>query len=264
MKIIDVTNVKKNIKFLLKLLDVSIYLPRFNLLMKIKTFGWAFLILLILTNIWAKFTEIYWVENTTYILYFLAAVLLVQDKYKKFKRPMYLFLGFTVLSYLTRSFAGEGYSYEISLVFLTTANIILIRAAAGHIEFKNASHLMMLYFIIIVGINACLLGYHVWGIKDYIKDTAVLSVYILYYINLLILGIVALIYYLNSYSRKSMYFISLALGIIFADILRDMGVFFPEDISVEVAESIIRLACAVFAVLFFVTTEKQLRLLNMI
>lgn len=232
--------------------------------MNIKTFGWAILILLILINIWAKFTEMYWVENTTYIFYFLAVVLLVQDKYKKFKRPMYLFLGLTILSYLTRSFDGAGYSFEISLVLLTTANIILIKVASKHIEVKNASNLMLLYFILIVGINASLLGYHVWEIKEYIDNTAVFSVYILYYINLLILGIVAFIYYLNSYSRKSMYFISLALGIIFADILRDMGVFFPKDISVEVAETIIRLGSAVFAVFFFVTTEKQLRLLNMI
>lgn len=232
--------------------------------MKIRTFAWAMLILLILTNIWAKFTDVYWVENTTYILYFAAAVLLVQDKYKKFIRPMFLFLGLTILAYLTRSFGGEGYSFEISLVFLTTANIILIKEAARYIEFKNASHLMMLYFLLIVGVNAALLGYHVWEIKDFIDNTAVLSVYILYYINLLVLGIVAFIYYLNSYSRKSMYFISLSLGIIFADILRDMGVFFPEDISVEIAESIIRLSCAIFAVWFFVTKEKQLRLLNMI
>lgn len=232
--------------------------------MKIKTFGWTILILLILSNIWAKLTEMYWVENTTYILFFIAAILLVQDKYKKFNRPMYLFLIFTILSYLARSFEGDGYSYEISLVLLSIVNIILIRAAVKHIEIKNASHLMMLFFLVIVGLNAALLGYHVWGIKDHIHDTAVLSIYILYYFNLLILGIVAFIYYLNSYSRKSVYFISLALGIIFADILRDMGVFFPEDISVDIAESIIRLGCAIFAVWFFVTKEKQLRLLNMI
>jgi len=101
-------------------------------------------------------------------------------------------------------------------------------------------------------------------IKEFINSNLTFSIYILYYVNLLILGIIAFIYYLNSYSKKSMYFISLSLGIIFADILRDMGVFFPQDLSVEVAESIIRMGCAVFAVLFFVTKEKQLRLLNLI
>lgn len=123
---------------------------------------------------------------------------------------------------------------------------------------------MMLYFILIVGINGVLLVYHVMEIKEYINNNYTFVIYILYYVNLLILGIIAFIYYLNSYSKKSMYFISLSLGIIFADVLRDMGVFLPQDLSVEVAESIIRMGCAVFAVLFFVTKEKQLRLLNLI
>jgi len=232
--------------------------------MKLKHFGWAILLLLILTNIWAIFTDASWLKNTTFLLYFICAVFLVIDKYKKFDRFMFSFLGFTLLSYLVRYLEGDYYSHEISLIFLSAANLFLIVYATKFIEIKNASIYMLLYFIIIVGINGGLLGYHVMEIKDYINSNLTFSIYILYYVNLLILGIIAFIYYLNSYSKKSMYFISLALGIIFADILRDMGVFFPQDLSVEVAESIIRMGCAVFAVLFFVTKEKQLRLLNLI
>lgn len=232
--------------------------------MKLKYFGWAILLLLILTNIWAIFTDSNFLKNTTYIFYFIAAVLLVIDRYKKFDRYMFLFIGFTLLSYMVRYLDGDFYSHEISLTFLSAANIFLIFKASKFIEIKNASIYMLLYFIIIVGINGGLLGYHVMEIKEYIHSNLTFSIYILYYVNLLILGIIAFIYYLNSYSKKSMYFISLALGIIFADILRDMGVFFPQDLSVEVAESILRMGCAIFAVLFFVTKEKQLRLLNLI
>lgn len=232
--------------------------------MKLKYFAWAVLLLLFLTNIWAIFTDSVLLKNTTYIFYFLCAILLVLDRYKKFDRYMVLFIGFTLLSYFVRYFNGEYYSHEISLLFLSAANIFLIFCASKFIEIKNASIYMLLYFIVIVGINGVLLGYHVMEIKDYINSNLAFSIYILYYVNLLILGIIAFIYYLNSYSKKSMYFISLCLGIIFADILRDMGVFFPQDLSVEVAESIIRMGCAVFAVLFFVTKEKQLRLLNLI
>lgn len=177
---------------------------------------------------------------------------------------MFLFIGLTLISYMFRYLEGNYYSHEISLVLLSAANIFLIYSATKFIEIKNASIYMWLYFIVIIGINGGLLGYHVMEIKDFIRSNLTFSIYILYYLNLFILGIIAFIYYLNSYSKKSMYFISLALGIIFADILRDMGVFFPQDLSVEVAESIIRMGCAVFAVLFFVTKEKQLRLLNLI
>lgn len=232
--------------------------------MKIKKLGWSLLILTILTNIWAIFTDVFWLKNSTSILFFLLAILLVVPHYKKFNKFFFIFLGFTTLSYVVRFYRGEWFSYEISLVFLTVAYIALIMAATKHIEIKNASNYMLLYFIGTVGINACLLGYHVLEIKEFITNNAVFSVYLLYYVNLLILGVIAFIYYLNSYSRKSMYFISLALGVIFADVLRDMGVFYPKDYSVEVAESIIRFGSAIFAVLFFVTKEKQLRLVNMI
>lgn len=177
---------------------------------------------------------------------------------------MFLFIGFIMLAYLPRYLDGDYYSNETSLIILSVANVFLIINAAKLIEIKNASIYMLLYFILIVGINGGLLGYHVMEIREFIHSNITFSIYILYYLNLLILGIVAFIYYLNSYSKKSMYFISLALGLIFGDILRDMGIFFPDDFSVEIAESIIRLGCAVFTVLFFVTKEKQLRLLNLI
>lgn len=232
--------------------------------MKVKNLGWSLLILAVLVNIWAIFTETFWLENTSSMSFFLFAVLLVVHNYRKFNNYLYIFLGFTMLSHFARFFRGDWYTNEISLLFLTLAYIALTLEAVKYIALKNASNYMMLYFIAIVGINGCLLGFHVLEIKEYISSNIIFSAYLIYYINLLILGIMALIYYLNSYSRKSMFFISLALGIIFADVLRDMGVFFPKDYSVEVAESLIRSGSAVFAVYFFVTKEKQLRLLNMI
>jgi len=57
-----------------------------------------------------------------------------------------------------------------------------------------------------------------------------------------------------------MFFISLAISIIFANILRDMGVFYFKDISVEISESIIRMGSALFFVLFFITSERRLKL----
>lgn len=232
--------------------------------MKIKHFGIAVLVLLISVNIWAILTEVPFLKNTTFILFFFTAILLVVNRYRKFGKNLYLFLGLITLSYLIRYFQGDYYSYEISLVLLGLANVVLILDASRYFEIKNGGNYMLLFFTAIVGINAALLGFHLMGIKENISSDLVFSVYLLYYINLLILGIVALIYYLNSYSRKAMYFISLSLGIVFADVLRDMIIFLPPDLSVEIAESLIRMGCAVFAVMYFVTEEKQLRLANLI
>src|SRR5690606_37453059 len=130
-------------------------------------------------------------------LFFFTAVLLVVNRYRKFGRNLYLFLGLITLSYLIRYFQGDYYSYEISLVLLGLANVVLILDASRYLEIKNGGNYMLIYFTVIVGINASLLGFHLIGIKEYIISDLVFSVYLLYYINLLILGIVAFIYFLN-------------------------------------------------------------------
>lgn len=232
--------------------------------MKLKNLALAGLILSLLINFWALLTGVFWVENTSYILFHVFAAVLVINSFKSFRQFFYLYISFTLLSYIVRFFYTENFTTEISLVLLTVANTFLILEAIKHINFKNGSNLMMLYFFGVVGFNGCLLGYHVLEMKEYIASDLVYGLYIIHYVNLLVLGITSFIYYLNSYSRKSMFFISLALGLIFADVLRDMGIFYLKDFSVEVAESIIRLGCAVFAVYFFATKEKQLRLANLI
>lgn len=221
------------------------------------------LALSLLINFWALITGVFWLENTSYLLFFLFAMVLVLDNYRNVNKLFYFYLGFALLSYVIKYFNFEIYSNEVALVFLTVANTFLILEAVKHIHFKNGSNLMMLYFFGVVGFNGVLLGYHVLEMKDYIHSEMVFTLYIFHYLNLLILGITSFIYYLNSYSRKSMFFISLALGLIFADVLRDMGIFYLKDFSVEVAESIIRLGCAVFVMFFFTTKERQLRLVNL-
>ncbi len=170
----------------------------------------------------------------------------------------------TFLSFIFRLFHGQWFCDEVSLVLLSAGNFALIIEASKYLEIKNASALMQLFFVFIIGINTLLLCTHVYELQNYISSTIEFYLYSLYYLNLLILGIVAFLYYLNSYSKKSMYFISLALTLIFADVLRDMDVFYLKDFSVEIAENSLRFAAAFFVIKFFSTKEKQLRLLNFI
>lgn len=241
-----------------------LYLQPLTCAMKIKTLGWSLLVLLLLINIWAVFHEVHWVKYSSFIFYFMAAMVLVLHRYRKFNKYLFLFIGCNMISYLAKSLPGGWFANEIALACLGAANIILFVYALKFIEIKKYNKFALLYFILIVGINASLLGYHVMEIREFVNNNLVFSFYVMYYLNLLILAIVAFTYYLNSYSRKSMFFISLSLVIIFADLLREMGVFFPTDLSVEMAESILRLGSAVFAVHFFTTEEKQLRLFNLI
>ncbi len=232
--------------------------------MKLKfIFITAFICLMIL-DIMAVFSTWFWGVNIIYIIFLFTAVWMFRKKYKKFNTYLFIFLGFSGLAFLARIFETAWYFNQVSLILLTIAYLALIMESVKYIEMKNASNYMLLYFTLIVGINAYLLGIHVLDLRVHISSGLNYGIYIFYYINLLILGIFGFIYYLNSYSKKAVYFVSLILALIFAEVLRDMGVFYMQDPSVEVAEAILRLAVALFAVLFFITKEKKLRLINMI
>lgn len=223
----------------------------------------VFICLLIL-DIMAVFSTWFWAVNIIYIIFLITAVWMFRKKYKKFNAYLFLFLGFSSLAFLARIFETAWYFNQVSLILLTVAYLALIMESVKHIEMKNASNYMLLYFTLIVGINGYLLGIHVFDLRVHLSSNLDYVIYIVYYINLLILGVFGFIYYLNSYSKKAVYFVSLILALIFAEVLRDMGVFYLQDPSVEITEAILRLAVALFSVLFFITKEKKLRLINLL
>ena len=215
-------------------------------------------------DVMAVFSTWFWVVNIIYIVFLFTAVWMFRKKYKKFNTCLFIFLGFSGLAFLARIFETAWYFNQASLILFTVAYLVLIIESVKYIEMKNASNYMLVYFTLIVGINAYLLGLHVFDLRVHLSSSLEYVIYIVYYINLLILGVFGFIYYLNSYSKKAVYFVSLILALIFAEILRDMGVFYMQDPSVEITEAILRLAVALFAVLFFITKEKKLRLINML
>ncbi|MGM1056976.1 MAG: hypothetical protein ACQEWG_13890 [Bacteroidota bacterium] len=223
----------------------------------------AFICLMIL-DIMAVFSTWFWVVNIIYVTFFITAVWMFRKNYRKFNTYLLIFLGFSGLAFMARIFETTWYFNQASLILLTVAYLALIMESVKHIEMKNASNYMLVYFTLIVGINGYLLGLHVFDLRIHLSSGLDYVIYIVYYINLLILGVFGFIYYLNSYSKKAVYFVSLILALIFAEVLRDMGVFYLQDPSVEITEGILRLAVALFAVLFFITKEKKLRLINML
>lgn len=223
----------------------------------------AFVCLTIL-DVMAVFSTRFWLVNIIYIIFLFTAVWMFLEKYKKFNSNLYIFLGFSGLAFMARIFETTWYFNQVSLLLLTIAYLALILESVKHLEIKNVSNYMLLYFTLIVGINGYLLGIHVFDMRVYLSSGLDYGIYVVYYINLLILGVFGFIYYLNSYSKKAVFFVSLILALIFAEVLRDMGVFYLQDPSVEISEGILRMAVALFAVLFFTTKEKKLRLINML
>ncbi|GHA34870.1 hypothetical protein GCM10007103_15490 [Salinimicrobium marinum] len=232
--------------------------------MKTKSLCIFLIVLAVLAGLTAIFYEIDWLQ-----------------------RASQLFIIFPLFGYFFKDLTGQRlnfYGFFLSLIAAKMALIIndywyfshiaigfwlagfgfLIREAIQYIEYSRGSRLMQFYFVLVVGIYTYLLSMHFMEIHGGMKDGFQFFMYLLYYFNILVLGITALIYYLNSFSRKSVYFLCFIISLIFSDVLRDIGVFYFRDLSVEIAGAFIRFSALVFIFLFFVTKEKRLRLLNLI
>ncbi|MCP9199740.1 hypothetical protein MKO06_07480 [Gramella sp. GC03-9] len=174
-----------------------------------------------------------------------------------------VFIVLTVLAGL----AGLVEIDHLNLIFLffgMFSYVFLAREALKYTQRQAANRYMLLLFFLLIALNVYFLYGHLEEMGSQSMNFLELSFYSLYYINLLILGIVGLVYYLNSYSRKSVYFVSLVMMLVLADVLRDMADFYLQVTSVLLLESLLRFGSIVLAFLFFTTREKKLRLINLV
>ncbi|MDR5589776.1 hypothetical protein [Christiangramia sp. SM2212] len=123
--------------------------------------------------------------------------------------------------------------------------------------------MLIFFFILIIG-NAYFVYQHVQELEIYMAGLIDYGIYTIYYINLFVLAIVALIYYLNSYSRKSVLFITLVMALVVSDILRDMALFYLPDSSVLAIKNFLSIIAIILSFQFFTTREKKLRLINLV
>lgn len=232
--------------------------------MKQKLFFALCVILAILVNLAGIFYENFWLRKIGEIVFFLPLIGYYRKDLPLKNVNFVVFLVFAILG-LALSFSGNTWYFEqVSLGFWLGAYIFLAREAIKHTEYERGSRFTILYFALVVAVYTYLLSLHILEIERNLNDSFDLMLYVIYYLNILIFAVTALIYYLNSFSRKSVFFICLALSFIFADVLRDMEIFYFRDLSVEVVGSLIRFAALKLAFLFFVTREKKLRLLHLV
>jgi hypothetical protein len=221
-------------------------------------------IVAILINIAGIVYENFWLRRGGELLFFVPLVLyyLRRIPAKNFNFLMFILLalGAVVLSCIK----DLEYLDQVKLGFWLGSYVFLAREAMKHTEYERGSRFTTLYFVSIIAIYVYLLSIHVIEIEPNVSSKFALSIYIIYYLNILFLAIVALVYYLNSFSRKSVFFICLTLSFIFSDVLRDMEVFYFRDLSVEIVASLIKFAALKLVFLFFVTREKKLRLLHLV
>lgn len=215
-------------------------------------------------NLYATIGEVDWLMQGTQILFILVVFTIYLIRNKKPGFNALCFFLFFFLAQIAGFFFNTG-SLSLLLFFCYIVGYIgLSREAFQHTERQAASKTILVYFILLISVNTYLLLTHVIELKSYMSSDLEFAVYVLYYFNLLILGIFGLIYYLNSYSRKSVYFITLVLAFIFADVFRDAAHFYLKDSAILITGNLLWFTGLTFCLLFFLTPERKLRLMNLV
>ncbi len=232
--------------------------------MKVKYLCIFLIILTVFSGLTAIFYEIDWLQRLSCLFIIFPLFGYFFEKLSKQKKNFYGFFLSLIAANLALVIHEYWYFTHFAIGFWLIGFGFLIREAIQYIEYTRGSRWMQIYFVLVVGIYTYLLSMHFMEIHGSMKDGFQFFMYLLYYFNLLVLGIIALVYYLNSFSRKSVYFLCFIISLIFSNVLRDVGLFYFKDLSVEVVGALIRFAAFIFIFLFFTTKEKKLRLLNLI
>lgn len=232
--------------------------------MKQKILLGFFAVLAVLINLTGIFNEDFLLRRSGEVLFFLPLIAYYYKKINFRSLNIILFIVFALAATIASCMKNLWYFEQIHLGLWLGSYIFLVREAIKYTEYERGSKFTTLYFIGIIAIYVYLLSNHILEIERSVGSEFTFSLYIIYYLNILLLAIAALVYYLNSFSKKAVFFICLTLSFIFADVLRDMEVFYFRDMSVEIVGSLIKFAALKLVFLFFVTPEKKLRLLHLV
>jgi len=219
---------------------------------------------LIIINLFAVFNNISWLTHFSEILIFIPLVFAYFNKLDFKNINLSGFLVLSVLAIVLRFFEKEFSVYLISNLFSMLSYSFLIREALRYTRRETGNRFMQVFFFLLIGLNVYFVSQHLQELEIHMAGIIEFGIYSIYYINLLILAIVALIYYLNSYSRKSVFFITLVMAIVVSDILRDMATFYFPETSVLLMNSFLGMSAIILSFLFFATEEKKLRLINLV
>ncbi len=218
---------------------------------------------ILIINLFAVIYDMDWLANLSF---FLVYPPLLGGFYKKLDFSNLNIILFFMVSVVGvgLGFVVEDYAYLPILFFTMLSYFFLIKEALRYTKREAANRFMLFFFFLLIAGNVYFLFEHLQEMELHVAGIMEFGFYSVFYVNLLILGVVALIYYLNSYSRKSVYFITLVMTLVLADVLRDMAAFYLRDTSVLLMESVLRFGSVFLACQFFVTEEKKLRLINLV
>lgn len=239
-------------------LAVSFYSMKFSQICILACFP------VLMVSLFAVIYDLHWLSNTAELaMYFLLLVGYAQ-KLNFRNMNIVLFLGFSLVAVVLNFFRDYGLLLLMAMFFQMGAYVFLTREAHQYTQRETANRFMLVFFFLMIGANCFFVYKHFQELESKLVGILEFSFYSIYYLNLLVLAIMGLIYYLNSYSRKSVYFISMVTAIVVSDILRDMVLFYLPDTSVSMLQTILHFSFILLAFQFYSTREKKLKLINLV
>ncbi len=98
--------------------------------------------------------------------------------------------------------------------------LLLLKDSFRQYKIRDVRNVVAIYYFFVIAINAVLMVYHLYNLYNYMEETPLIYMgQVFYNIALYLMVINALAYYLNSYSKKSMFFLIGSLAFVCSDIL---------------------------------------------
>ncbi|MDT0687266.1 hypothetical protein [Autumnicola psychrophila] len=228
--------------------------------MKIKKLFLPLTFIVLTINIFAIIFQVKLLEETSRLLFFLIPLWLYFQDLRFLNNNLISFLVVFFFSEVIILFPDFWYFTIFRLLLLITAHLLLSREALRFTKKVQSNNFILFFGGFLFLINGYFFALHFLKIKEHPGSMAELSIYAFYYLSLLVLAIVALIYYINSYSKKSVFFIALVLAIIFASIFENMQQIYLLDLGLSLVQNILHFATAVLIFFFFTTKERRIDL----
>jgi len=214
---------------------------------------------LVLVSIFAVYNNISWLTHVCELMVLVSLLLGLSDKLEFKNLNFLVFLNLCFLAVLLQVFEND---FASNITYMLSY-LLLMWEAFRHIRRKFTNVVMFAFIFLLAGINLFFIFQHIQDLKIYMTGVWELVVYTFSYINLLILALVALFYYLHSYSEKSIFFLIGVLSLVLSDILRDITFFYLPDLSILLMESLLNFCAIILSFKFFATEEKKLSLFNL-
>lgn len=174
-------------------------------------------------------------------------------------KVFYLFFGVLILTdvcSLGVIYLSTNFYYVIAALF-GFGYVLLLEDAYAKFKIFNVNSIIGIYYFFVIGINAILMIYHLYNLYGYLVESPWLyMVQVGYNILMFLMIMLALAYYLNSYSKKSMYFLIGTLAFVSSDILISAYYFYNIRENLVFLHSVLGMIGYLFFFNYFFTPEQ--------